>query len=271
MQSDDEGDFEVFIEFGDNEISCMCEVYIDEDTATPNTVKTATPPSPVDKNEASSKSPSPTAPTPKKIEKTLSRSSSGENGLFAVEEKLKPTVVECGEETSFLVVLTRPADSFEWLINNKTIASNNTKYNIDANEDHYSLTVRNCDLFLDKKVIQFIGFSGDKEVTSQTKLTVLPASPMLIERCELAQEGLTGDDILLYVEVKGFNNPLIQWMKGFKILTNNPIRNVIAFQDRIASLGLKNIGTYDSGIYKCIVSENGKKHEKKFNVKIKGK
>ena len=257
MQSDDEGDFEVFVEHGDKEISCMCEVYINDtvDVLLQETLRD-------EENEKTEETkfknvvPVETAVVEEKI-------------LFAVEEKLKPVVVECGEATSFQVILSRPADKYIWLLNNKEISDNN-KYHLETNEDHYMLSIKNCDMFLDKTSIQFIGYLDGKEVMSQTKLTVIPTTPLLIEKCDLAQERTVGEDILLTVEMKGFDKPNIEWMKGFKTLSNNPNRVEIKFDGRIATLLLKNVITYDSGIFKCIVSEYGKKLEKKFNVKIKG-
>ena len=75
---------------------------------------------------------------------------------------------------------------------------------------------------------------------------------------ESVQEVAQGEDVEMSVEVKGFSNPHVQWMKGFKTLTHNAMRTEITFEDRIATLKLKNVINYDSGIFKCTVSQGGK-------------
>ena len=65
--------------------------------------------------------------------------------------------------------------------------------------------------------------------------------------CDLVQERESGEDISLSVEVKGFNNPHIQWMKGFKILNHNAARTDITYEGKTATLKLKNVISYDSG------------------------
>ena len=172
------------MEFGENEeISSMCEVYINDGPDA----------SPQPQQQQPQQQPE-TALTSSQQQKTAHASSQKQDpgamaenkhqqsdGLFAVEEKLKPAVVESGETASFLVVLTRPAANYTWLINDKPI-KNGGKYSFEQPQpDHYALTINDCDMSLDKKSVQFVGYVGEKEVSSVARMTVIPATPALTE------------------------------------------------------------------------------------------
>ena len=163
MQSDDEGDFEVFFEFGEDEgeeISSMCEVYINDappDDQQPQSVAMQQQQQQTVAMQQHQQQQMVAMELPSSDGVVSTSDGKPSEGLFAVEEKLKPVVVESGETTSFLVVLTRAASTYKWLVNDKQI-SEGGKFAMQQNDDHYTLTINNCDVSLDKKSVQFIGY-----------------------------------------------------------------------------------------------------------------
>ena len=188
---------------------------------------------------------------------------------FVITEKLKPVVVEEGDEAVLSVTLSKQADEFKWLFNNKEV-SDTDKYIEEINESTYTFKFIQCNLKDDKKPVKFIAYSNDKELSGSIRMKVQAAVPAIKQMFKLEEAYTVGDDIQFKAIIKGHPEPYkVDWLKGFKKISAD--RSEVIVNGSHVTLILKNIVLTDAGAYKCTVKSSKTTSELKFpSFKVKG-
>lgn len=202
---------------------------------------------------------------------------SGEENLeknlpFTIEKKLKPVVVEEGDDAIISVTLSKTPDTIKWFINNKEI-EDSTDHAISSEENKLSLIMANCKMSDDKKSVKFTAFSSGEELSGSIRLKVQAAVPGLKVKTQTKEQYVVGDDIVFDVLIKGHNEPYnIVWYNGFKKIKHMQNMMEINNESNRTTLTIKNATMDDGGVYKVSVkSAKGSSDLKYPPIKMKPK
>lgn len=221
-------------------------------------------------NEDVPEEPKPTKKLSKELGKPLQEEVVEDNGTpFAIEEKLKPAVVEEGDEAVLSVTLSKETEQFQWFLDNNEITDSD-KHIVESNKNKYTLKFKRTNIQDDKKSLKFVATHSNKELTGSIRMKVLAAVPGLKQVTKPNQEYFIGDDVQFEALIKGHREPYkVEWSKGFKKI--NPAKSEATVDSNVATLLLKDITVTDAGSYKCTVKSSKGQSELKFSsFKVKG-
>ena len=205
----------------------------------------------------------------------LQRFSPGEDfgedsdGRIKFIERLKPCVAMCENPATFSIKLNKEIDAFKWLINTEEIDMENPSYKFENKENSFSMTILQCCMNHNKKIIKFIA-NENEDLSCVAKLTVQPIAPSVFKKDDSINIYHTGDNITLAIEIKGHTDPTIEWYKGMRKLTDNKNKTSITKEGAESVLTILRASTSDSGVYKAIVKSKDGTSDVKFNVEVKG-
>ena len=195
--------------------------------------------------------------------------------LLAIIEKLKPIVVECGDDATFSVVLVGDVQQIVWFVNKIEIEgnSNRTIVTSDSDNNKFSLILKNCSLDDNKTSVRFTAVSGDEEVSGSSRLKVQPAEPALKAQTITKEEYHVGDEIPFVLSIRGHQEPYeIVWYNGFKKILQDEDKFEIVADATEVSLLVKNAELSDAGTYKCVLKSSAATSEFKYEpIRIKEK
>ena len=215
VKVENQGIYEVFVGEGEDEISCSCKVYVDDDDRLPL---------------ASLKLPN--------HSKSLSHQTNvtSFNDINDISDKNNRKY-------------ERDVDNHEMInFNEKSKSSLSEKPHLNQKQSNTE---------------------NPKQLLIGTKDTRTKITPVIIEKCDINQNLLVGEDIQLSVEIlTGDSSSLkVEWHKGHKVLSKQP---GISILDNNLTLIIKDSKVTDAGSYKCIVTNKYGSCAIEFNVKISG-
>ena len=190
------------------------------------------------------------------------------DGRIKFIERLKPCVAMCENSATFSIKLNKEIDTFKWLINTEEIDMENPSYKFENKENCFSMTILQCSMNDNKKVIKFIA-NENEDLSCAAKLTVQPIVPSVFKKDDSNNIYHTGDNIPLAIEIKGHTDPTIEWYKGMRKLTDNK-KTSITREGGESVLTILRASTSDSGVYKAIVKSKDGTSDVKFNIEVKG-
>ena len=191
------------------------------------------------------------------------------DGIIKFIERLKPCVTMCENSATFSVKLSKEIDAFKWLVNTEEIDMENPSYKFENKENSFSMTILQCSMNDNKKIIKFIA-NESEDLSSAAKLTVQPIVPSVFKKNDSNNIYHTGDNIPLVIEIKGHTDPTIEWYKGMRKLTDNKNKTSITREGAESVLTIMRASTSDSGVYKAIVKSKDGTSDVKFNIEVKG-
>jgi len=195
--------------------------------------------------------------------------------LLSIREKLKPIVVECGDDATFTVALVGAVQKMVWFVNKVEVTNSSDRILITFDGDSkYSLILKNCCLDDNKTSVRFLATSTDEEeVSGSVRLKVQPAVPGLRIKTVTNEEYHVGDDIPFALSIRGHTEPFeIVWYNGFKSISPDDDRFEIVVGSSEVSLLVKNVGLSDAGTYKCVIKSSASTSEYKYEpIRIREK
>ncbi|XP_066917491.1 muscle M-line assembly protein unc-89-like [Clytia hemisphaerica] len=187
-----------------------------------------------------------------------------DNTLLKTIEKLKPQVIEEGDNATFKVLLSATVDEFKWFIN-KVEVSPSERFLTATTENEFTLTVKECSLEDDNTSVRFNAKLDTDEVFGSVKLKVQPAAPSLKPLGDVKEVYCAGDNETFALLIRGHPEPFeIDWYKGFEKIGDDEARSEIEISSKKVSLLLRDMEPSDASIYKCVIKSSGGESEYAF-------
>lgn len=194
----------------------------------------------------------------------------GEGPKFS--EILKPMSVLLDEEAEFRVALEDAEETkVTWFVNDKQI-KNRGRYRIyEEKNGVFVFVVEKCKL-TDCGVVKCVAADEDGEISCTAELMVAEKGsvPVLKAISETVGEFMSGDSAKLEALISG-NPTSIDWLKGFKKLSESSEKYEMEVSENKFALIVKDLKLEDSGTYKCIASNAVGENSLSFTIKVKGK
>lgn len=182
-------------------------------------------------------------------------------------EPLKSIEVLEGEDAVLSCrVSSEPAPTVEWQRNNIRVReSYRVKGTFDENVATLNLKQIRADESGEYKCI----ITNQHGATSTTcKLTVLVPEKPVFKKKLVPLDVDEGDSVKFHVEVEGFPKPVIEWYSGTKKITSEG-RYKLKEDDNMYSLVINITELDDTGVYKCVASNDAGKSTTRSELTVK--
>ena len=187
-------------------------------------------------------------------------------------EMMKPVSSFIDSEAKFTVVLENDElVEVKWFLNEKQVKDRGRHRLIKEKDGQFVFIIENCKL-TDRGVVKCIALNegGETSCTAELMIAEENSAPGLKQVSDSVGEFLSGEDARLEVLISGIPVPTVDWLKGFKKISENQEKFQIESSDTKNVLVIKDLKLEDSGSYKCIVSNASGENSVTFTLKVKG-
>ena len=190
----------------------------------------------------------------------------------AFVKKMKPVSSFIDSDAKFSVVLENDENvEVKWFLNDKQVKDRG-RHRLNREKDgEFVFIIENCKL-TDRGVVKCIASNTGGEVSCTAELMIAEDSsaPGLKQVSDNIGEFLSGGDARFEVLISGNPVPTVDWLKGFKKISENQEKYQIESSDTKNVLIIKDLKLEDSGTYKCIASNASGENSLTFTLKVKG-
>ena len=188
-------------------------------------------------------------------------------------EVIKPVSTLIESEAKFIAVLESDENvEVRWFLNEKQVKDRGRHRLIKEKNGEFIFIIENCKL-TDRGVVKCIASNagGETSCTAELMIAEDSSAPGLKQVSDNIGEFLSGDDARLEVLISGNPVPTVDWLKGFKKISESQEKYQIESSDAKNVLIIKDLKLEDSGTYKCIASNASGENSLTFTLKVKGK
>ena len=185
---------------------------------------------------------------------------------------MKPVSSFIDSDAKFSVVLENGENvEMKWFLNDKQVKDRGRHRLIKEKDGEYVFVIENCKL-TDRGVVKCVASNtgGEASCTAELMIAEDSSAPGLKQVSGNIGEFMSGDDARFEVLISGNPVPTVDWLKGFKKISENQEKYQIESSDAKNVLIIKDLKLEDSGTYKCIASNASGENSLTFTLKVKG-
>lgn len=187
-------------------------------------------------------------------------------------ETIKPVSTTMESEARFSAVLENDENvEVKWYLGDKQLKDRGRHRLLKEEDGRFVLIIENCKL-TDRGVVKFIASNagGESSCTAELMIAEDNSAPGLKQVSDDSVDIFTGDEARLEVLISGNPLPTVDWLRGFKKISENQVKYQIESSDAKNVLIIKDLKLEDAGTYKCIASNRSGENSVTFTVKVKG-